>query len=91
MRLTLCYLYPDLMNTYGDRGNVITLTRRASWRGVELQVVPVSVGETPDLRLFDIIFFGGGQDKEQKIVSEDLVTTKRDSLVSAVEDGGRQG
>lgn len=87
MRLTLCYLYPDLMNTYGDRGNVITLTRRAFWRGIELQVVPVSVGETPDLRLFDIIFFGGGQDKEQKIVSEDLVTTKRDSLVSAVEDG----
>ncbi|HHY47305.1 MAG TPA: glutamine amidotransferase [Firmicutes bacterium] len=87
MKLTICHLYPDLMNTYGDRGNIITLHRRAAWRGIEVEVVPVSVGESPDFGTFDLVFFGGGQDKEQRIVCQDLVATKKGPLVDAIEDG----
>ncbi|NPV52652.1 MAG: glutamine amidotransferase [Firmicutes bacterium] len=87
MKLTICHLYPDLMNTYGDRGNMITLYRRALWRGIEVEVVPVSIGENLDFRAFDLIFFGGGQDKEQRLVCQDLVALKKGSLIDAIEDG----
>ncbi|HHV61951.1 MAG TPA: glutamine amidotransferase [Firmicutes bacterium] len=87
MKLIICHLYPDLMNTYGDRGNMITLYKRASWRGIEVEVIPVSIGEGPDFGAFDLIFFGGGQDKEQRLVCQDLITLKRSSLIDAIEDG----
>jgi len=88
MRLTICHLYPDLMNIYGDRGNIIALVQRARWRGIETEVVPVTIGDVLDPERCDILFFGGGQDKEQFIVAEDLRTVQAPQLHRLVEDGG---
>ena len=87
MKLRLAHLYPDLMNVYGDRGNILTLLRRCQWRGIELEVVAVSLGDRLDPDRTDLIFFGGGQDREQSIVSQDLVSTKSASVQAAVEAG----
>src|SRR5687768_4550779 len=85
--LRLGHLYPALMNIYGDRGNILTLQRRCRLRGIELEVVALEVGDvlTPDG--FDMLFMGGAQDNEQRLVAEDLQATKG-ALVDAVEDGG---
>lgn len=87
MRLRLCHLYPDLMNLYGDRGNVLALTQRCAWRGIELEVVPVSLGEKVGFTAFDIVFMGGGQDKEQMLIARDFHTVKGSALAEAVADG----
>ncbi len=87
MRLTLVHLYPDLMNVYGDRGNVLALRRRAEWRGIELEVREVSVGDHFDPCEADLLFFGGGQDREQAVVSPDFVAEKSAAVRQAVEDG----
>src|SRR3989454_11914766 len=85
--LRLIHLYPDLMSVYGDRGNVLALVRRAEWRGVEIQVTPLSVGDTLDPSEADLIFFGGGQDREQEVVSPDFLRQKGEAVRQAVEDG----
>ena len=59
MGLRLAYLYGDLMNLYGDRGNIIALQRRCAWRNLELEVVEVTTGERVDPHTTDIFFFGG--------------------------------
>src|SRR5919199_6214468 len=64
VRLVLVHLYPDLMNVYGDRGNILALERRAAWRDVELEVRGCTLGEDFDPDETDLIFFGGGQDRE---------------------------
>lgn len=64
-RLRLAQLYPDQMNIYGDRGNVIALQQRCSWRGIELIVEPIHVGQQVDWLSYDLAFFGGGQDSSQ--------------------------
>jgi CobQ-like glutamine amidotransferase family enzyme len=87
MKLVLVHLYPDLMNVYGDRGNIITLQRRAEWRGLELEVRSCTLGETFDPEETDLIFFGGGQDREQGVVAGDLVERKAESVRRAVEGG----
>src|SRR5438876_2645457 len=85
--LRLIHLYPDLMSVYGDRGNVLALVRRAEWRGIEIQVTPLSVGDTLDPSEADLIFFGGGQDREQEVVSPDFLRQKGEAVRQAVEDG----
>lgn len=87
MKITICHLYPDLMNIYGDRGNIISLTRRAEWAGLEVELKPVDLRERPDFRDFDVLFVGGGQDKEQSLIAQDLAEVKSASLIAAVEDG----
>ncbi len=87
MRLSICHLYPDLMNLYGDRGNVIALVRRCEWRGIGVTVTPVGLGEKTDLARFDILFMGGGQDKEQRLICDDFQKVKGTALAEAVEDG----
>ena len=87
LRLTLVHLYPDLMNVYGDRGNIITFKRRCAWRGIELNVQPVSLGDRLTPRDTDLIFFGGGQDREQAVISADFVSEKGADIIEAVEDG----
>ena len=87
MKLTLVHLYPDLMNVYGDRGNIITLERRAAWRGVEVQVRGCTLGERFDPQETDLIFFGGGQDREQAVVAGDLVERKARAIREAVGNG----
>jgi len=75
------------MSVYGDRGNVLTLVRRAEWRGVPISVCEVSVGDPLDPSEVDLIFFGGGQDREQSVVSPDFLRQKGAAVVQAVEDG----
>lgn len=77
MKLTIGYLYPDLMNIYGDIGNIIALTKRAQWRGIDVTVKNISVGNKLSTKDCDIFFFGGGQDQAQEIVSKDLRSKAR--------------
>jgi CobQ-like glutamine amidotransferase family enzyme len=86
-RLTLVHLYPDLMNVYGDRGNIMTLVRRAQWRGVGIHVRELTVGDDLDPWAADLIFFGGGQDQEQVPVSADFMLQKAQAVRTAVENG----
>jgi CobQ-like glutamine amidotransferase family enzyme len=83
--LHLLHLYPDLLNLYGDRGNLLTLMQRAAWRGINLAVHPVSLGEAiPDVPI-DLIFLGGDQDREQATVVEDLRKNHAATLFRAAE------
>lgn len=85
-RLRLGHLYPALMNVYGDRGNILCLQRRCRLRGIELQVTPLEPGDVLLPDAFDLLFMGGAQDREQRLVAEDLAATKG-ALREAVEDG----
>ena len=87
MELTICHLYPDLLNVYGDVGNVLIFKHRASLRGIDVNIVNSSLNDTLDKDNIDIIFFGGGQDYEQSIVSNDLNTIKKDDIKEYIEDG----
>ncbi len=85
--ITIGWLYPDLMNIYGDRGNVVTLVQRARWRGLEARVLELGKGVTAGMDQVDVFFFGGGQDREQALVYDDLLETKAVHLTAAVEGG----
>ncbi len=75
--LTIGWLYPELMSTYGDRGNIIVLSKRLEWRGINVEVKKLEIGFSPDdLKTCDLLFMGGAQDKQQQIVSEDLKKKK---------------
>jgi len=87
MDLHIAHLYPDLMNIYGDRGNVIALSQRARWRGIEAEVRAYSVGEWADPDWPDVWFFGGGQDQGQDIVGADLAGKNGAGLRRSVEGG----
>lgn len=76
------------MNIYGDRGNIISLAQRARWRGIEVDLVPVGLGDLLDPEACDILFFGGGQDKEQLLVAPDFRTVQADKVHRYVESGG---
>jgi hypothetical protein len=75
------------MNIYGDRGNLITLARRCHWRGITLQVQPVTVGDTVDWGTFDLAFFGGGQDSGQTLIAHDFLHRQGEGVARAIEDG----
>jgi len=87
LSLRVVHLYPDLMSVYGDRGNVLALVRRAQWRGIDVRVDAVTVGERFEPGDADLIFFGGGQDREQTVVSADFVAGKGAAVREAVEGG----
>jgi lipid II isoglutaminyl synthase (glutamine-hydrolysing) len=78
MKIVVGHLYPDYLNIYADRGNIAVLSRRAAWRGHELDVRSVSVGDRVAPGEHDLLYIGGGQDREQALVAQDL-------LVKAVE------
>lgn len=79
--LTIAWLYPDLMSTYGDRGNVIVLQKRAEWRGIKTTVKRIYVDtKTSELEGADLIFMGGAQDTQQEIVNDDLFKNKGELL-----------
>lgn len=87
MLLNIGWLYPDLMNTYGDRGNIITLSYRSKMMGLKPIVTKISVNESADLiSNMDILFMGGAQDKQQEIVNKDL-KNKGKYLKRAIHDG----
>lgn len=85
--LTLVHLYPELLNLYGDSGNVLVLERRCAWRGIACEVSEVHVGERPSFADADLAVIGGGSDREQRIVCESLLEVGGE-LRSFVEDGG---
>ena len=88
MKLRIAHLYPLSMNIYGDRGNLITLSRRCEWRGIDCEINQVGIGQPVEFAKCDIVFIGGGQDRQQLAVSDDLVkTTKGTDLKQAVADG----
>lgn len=84
--LTLGHLYPDQLNLYGDRGNILTLQQRCHWRGIGLRVVELGIGDALDPDAYDLLFIGGGQDKDQAPVAQDLYETKSIGLWAAIED-----
>jgi len=86
--LTIHHLYADMMNLYGDRGNVISIKKRCEWRGIPVEVVDVGLGERIRPTGCDIFLFGGGQDREQALLADDLSGSKGADLRAVVEDGG---
>ena len=86
MELNICHLYPDLLNVYGDVGNILVLKHRAEERGIKVNIVNVSLNDKFNKDEIDIVFFGGGQDYEQSIVSEDLKTNKEEVLRQYIEE-----
>jgi len=87
LSLRLGHLYPSLMNIYGDRGNIICLERRCRQRGIDLTVTSLGLGEPLGAGDFDIIFMGGAQDREQRLVAADLANVKGPALRQAVDEG----
>lgn len=86
-QLRIAHLYPDQMNIYGDRGNIITLKQRCAWRGIAAEIVPVTLNTAVDWAEIDIAFFGGGQDSGQSLIAEDLLVRQGAGLRAAIEDG----
>lgn len=87
MKIEICHLYPDVLNLYGDNGNILCLQKRLSWRGIDSAVTRLPIGETADFTKFDIFFIGGGQDFEQEVLLADLARGKAAEIKSAVADG----
>lgn len=87
MKLRLAHLYPDHMNIYGDRGNVLSLKQRCAWRGIELTIDAIGVGTTVDWDAVDIAFFGGGQDSGQALIADDFVRHQGPHLRQAIDTG----
>jgi CobQ-like glutamine amidotransferase family enzyme len=85
--LRVCALYPEVMNIYADRGNLLLLERRCAWRGIGFEVAAVSLGDDLDPDAHDLFYLGGGQDRDQRLCALDLVETKRDALHAAAARG----
>jgi lipid II isoglutaminyl synthase (glutamine-hydrolysing) len=86
-RLRVCALYPDLMNIYADRGNLLVLERRCAWRDIGFQLAASGLGEPLDGEAHDLYYLGGGQDRDQLLCAEDLVSHKHTGLHAAAERG----
>ena len=87
MKLRICHLYGNLMNTYGDNGNLLMLQHRAKKLGYEVETTLIGLEEDFNSDDFDIVMFGGGQDYEQTVVAKDL-QNKKDALIQYIEDDG---
>lgn len=86
MRIRLGHLYPEYLNIYADRGNIAVLTRRAALRGHELEVRSVGIGDTLDPAAYDLLYVGGGQDREQGLIAPDLAA--KGAAIRAAHDCG---
>ena len=87
MELTIGHLYPDLLNLYGDRGNIRCMVKRLNWRGIDAHVKEFQLHDPIDFNSLDIVLLGGGSDREQKLVCEEL-SQIRDDFLHYVEDDG---
>ena len=85
--LRVCALYPDLMNIYADRGNLLVLERRCAWRGIGFELSSAGLGEELDPDAHELFYMGGGQDSDQRLCAEDLIDTKRAALHAAAARG----
>lgn len=84
--INIYHLYPGHLNLYGDRGNMLALCRRAGWHGIDIAVIPVEPGDKIYFSSCDLLFMGGGQDSDQKLVAEDL-KSRRDEMRKAIDAG----
>ena len=87
MKLTIGHLYPDLLNLYGDRGNIQCMKKRCEWRGIEAEVREFQITDAVDFTKLDLVLLGGGYDREQMLVCEKLKAI-RENFRAYVEDGG---
>lgn len=87
MELRLAYLYPEQLNIYGDRGNILTLYQRCRWREIGVRLLEIGPGQAIDPDEADLYFMGGGQDAQQIQVCEDLHRVKADALRQAAANG----
>jgi CobQ-like glutamine amidotransferase family enzyme len=85
--LRVCALYPELMNIYADRGNLVLLQRRCEWRGIGFELTRSDLGEPVDPQQADLFYIGGGQDRDQRLCAFDLAEVKREGLHAAAERG----
>jgi len=88
MNLTIGYLYGELMNIYGDTGNIICLQKRAQWRGIEAKIKVKSLGSRVKSQECDLFFFGGGQDQSQSIAASDLKSSCKGKIIKTEVDRG---
>jgi lipid II isoglutaminyl synthase (glutamine-hydrolysing) len=87
MELRFLALYPEQMNIYADRGNVLFLQRRCEWRGIDFAYSSAGPGEEFDPAAHDFIYLGGGQDRDQRAVAADMVASKQAAMATATDDG----
>ena len=87
MKITIGHLYPDLLNLYGDRGNIQCMRKRCEWRGIEAAVREFQLSDPIDFAKLDIVLLGGGSDREEMLVCERLKTIQKD-FKAYVEDNG---
>ena len=87
MKLNICHLYPDVLNLYGDGGNIICMRQRLKWRGIDSELTHCKIGDKLNLKDCDLLFIGGGQDFEQEVLLPDLRRGKDAEIRSAIEDG----
>jgi hypothetical protein len=86
MTIRVAHLYPEYLNIYADRGNIAVLSSRARWRGIELEVEPISLGDELQPGEHDLLYIGGGQDREQALIAPDLAE-RGGAIAEAVADG----
>jgi CobQ-like glutamine amidotransferase family enzyme len=87
MDLSICHLYPDLLNLYGDRGNLMTLAHRARWREIDVRIEERRLGDVVDPAAYDLYFIGGGEDRQQRLAADDLRIVKGTALRDAAGSG----
>ncbi len=87
LKLTLGYLYGDVMSAYGDWGNVLCLARRCQWRGIKVELEELGLGEPVDPEAIDVFFIGGGADSHQRLIADDLEKVKGPGICAAIEAG----
>jgi CobQ-like glutamine amidotransferase family enzyme len=85
--LRVCALYPDLLNIYADRGNLLFLQRRCEWRGIGFELTGAGLGDPLEPDAHDLLYIGGGQDRDQALCARDMVETKRAALHAAADRG----
>jgi len=86
--LRVCALYPDLMNIYADRGNLLMIEQRCRWRGIDFELTSSGLGDRLDPDRADLFYIGGGQDRDQQRCALDLVECKREALHEIAARGG---
>src|SRR2546423_14927625 len=85
--LRIAHLYADEMNIYGDRGNILTLQKRAEWRSIPVEIRSIGPGPAADLSGINLIFWGGGQDRDQELVFADAARHKVEPIRQAIAQG----
>ena len=83
----ICHLFPDTLNLYGDRGNILCMVKRLEWRGISVEIHEVPVGAPLNTDDYDIFFIGGGEDFERTVIMDDLQGCKGDAIKAAIENG----